>query len=189
MWIIFALLDPDPDCESGSRDPIESGSGSSAVFSRFFANVLYWDLEKKTYRNDNLRWGVGRNKTNPPKNSIYIFLYPVSAILLCGPCDSGKTTLFSQLLHGKPMETYTSMKVNDGKLLTSMETSDKMLQNMKGTKYRIRITLMRIRIWSLLFIFFRCGSGSCLSLWCGSWSYLSIFPDPDPTTHFRFRFL
>lgn len=33
------------------------------------------------------------------------------AVLLCGPCDSGKTTLFSQLLHGKPIETYTSMKV------------------------------------------------------------------------------
>ncbi len=30
LWVIFALLDPDPDCESGfgygSRDPIESGS-------------------------------------------------------------------------------------------------------------------------------------------------------------------
>ena len=38
----------------------------------------------------------------------------MSAVLLCGPCDSGKTTLFSQLLHGKPMETYTSMKVNVG---------------------------------------------------------------------------
>jgi hypothetical protein len=31
LWVIFALLGPDPDCESGSgygsRDPIESGSG------------------------------------------------------------------------------------------------------------------------------------------------------------------
>jgi hypothetical protein len=30
LWVIFALLDPDPDCESGSgyasKDPIESGS-------------------------------------------------------------------------------------------------------------------------------------------------------------------
>jgi hypothetical protein len=32
LWVIFALLEPDPDCESGSgygsRDPIESGSYS-----------------------------------------------------------------------------------------------------------------------------------------------------------------
>jgi hypothetical protein len=26
LWVIFAILDPDPDCGSGSRDPIESGS-------------------------------------------------------------------------------------------------------------------------------------------------------------------
>jgi hypothetical protein len=36
LWVIFALLDPDPDCESGSgygsRDPIESGSGSTALY-------------------------------------------------------------------------------------------------------------------------------------------------------------
>jgi len=37
-------------------------------------------------------------------------------ILLCGACDSGKTTLFGQLLQGKPVETYTSMKENSGVL-------------------------------------------------------------------------
>ncbi len=26
LWVIFALLDPDPDSESGSTDPIEYGS-------------------------------------------------------------------------------------------------------------------------------------------------------------------
>jgi hypothetical protein len=26
LWVIFALLDPDPDSEYGSTDPIESGS-------------------------------------------------------------------------------------------------------------------------------------------------------------------
>ncbi len=26
LWVIFALLDPDPDSQSGSTDPIESGS-------------------------------------------------------------------------------------------------------------------------------------------------------------------
>jgi hypothetical protein len=26
FWAIFALLNPDPDCKSGSRDPIVSGS-------------------------------------------------------------------------------------------------------------------------------------------------------------------
>jgi hypothetical protein len=25
LWVIFSLLDPDPDCESGSGDPIDSG--------------------------------------------------------------------------------------------------------------------------------------------------------------------
>jgi hypothetical protein len=24
LWVIFAFLDPDPDCASGSRDPVES---------------------------------------------------------------------------------------------------------------------------------------------------------------------
>jgi hypothetical protein len=26
LWVIFVLLDPDPDSESGSTDPIEYGS-------------------------------------------------------------------------------------------------------------------------------------------------------------------
>jgi len=33
-------------------------------------------------------------------------------ILFCGPCDGGKTTLISQLVVGKPVETYTSMMEN-----------------------------------------------------------------------------
>jgi len=33
-------------------------------------------------------------------------------VLICGPCDSGKTTLLSQLVVGKPVETYTSMAHN-----------------------------------------------------------------------------
>eukprot|EP00092_Neocalanus_flemingeri_P014074 GFUD01015183.1.p1 GENE.GFUD01015183.1~~GFUD01015183.1.p1 ORF type:complete len:258 (-),score=94.38 GFUD01015183.1:119-892(-) len=33
-------------------------------------------------------------------------------VLICGPCDSGKTTLLSQLVVGKPVETYTSMVQN-----------------------------------------------------------------------------
>ena len=35
-------------------------------------------------------------------------------MLICGPCDSGKTVLFSQLVHRKPVETYTSMQENLG---------------------------------------------------------------------------
>jgi hypothetical protein len=31
LWVIFALLDPDPDSESGSTDPTESGSGSAIL--------------------------------------------------------------------------------------------------------------------------------------------------------------
>jgi len=33
-------------------------------------------------------------------------------VLICGVCDSGKTTLLSQLVVGKPVETYTSMVHN-----------------------------------------------------------------------------
>jgi len=33
-------------------------------------------------------------------------------VLICGSCDSGKTTLLSQLVVGKPVETYTSMVHN-----------------------------------------------------------------------------
>lgn len=35
-------------------------------------------------------------------------------VLICGPSDSGKTLLFSQLVHGKQVETYTSMQENIG---------------------------------------------------------------------------
>ncbi len=31
LWVIFALLDPDCESGYGSRDPIESGSGSTAL--------------------------------------------------------------------------------------------------------------------------------------------------------------
>jgi hypothetical protein len=33
LWVIFALLGPDPDSKSGSSDPIESGSGSATLWS------------------------------------------------------------------------------------------------------------------------------------------------------------
>jgi len=33
-------------------------------------------------------------------------------VLICGTCDSGKTTLLAQLVVGKPVETYTSMVHN-----------------------------------------------------------------------------
>ena len=36
------------------------------------------------------------------------------SILICGPSDSGKTLLFSQLVHGKQIDTYTSMQENFG---------------------------------------------------------------------------
>ncbi len=31
LWVIFGLLDPDPDSESGSADPIESGSNPDPI--------------------------------------------------------------------------------------------------------------------------------------------------------------
>ncbi len=41
MWFIFALLDPDPDSESGSTDPIESGS---ATLLRFLDSELEFEV-------------------------------------------------------------------------------------------------------------------------------------------------
>jgi len=38
------------------------------------------------------------------------------AVLICGPCDAGKTLLFSRLLHKANVETFTSMKENIGVL-------------------------------------------------------------------------
>ncbi len=47
MWVIFALLDLDPDCESGSgygsRDPIESGSRSTAMLSLLTFSALVYE--------------------------------------------------------------------------------------------------------------------------------------------------
>lgn len=36
------------------------------------------------------------------------------AVLITGLCDSGKTLIFSQLLHNKYVETFTSIKENIG---------------------------------------------------------------------------
>jgi len=38
------------------------------------------------------------------------------SLLLLGTCDAGKTALFSQLIHRKPVETYTSTKTNEAPL-------------------------------------------------------------------------
>jgi hypothetical protein len=37
LWVIFALLNPDPDSESGSgsTDPIESGPGSATLVNKY----------------------------------------------------------------------------------------------------------------------------------------------------------
>lgn len=48
---------------------------------------------------------------------IYIFTRKRArgnTLLICGPCESGKTCLFGQLLHKKSVETYTSAKENTG---------------------------------------------------------------------------
>jgi len=39
-------------------------------------------------------------------------------VLLTGLCDSGKTVIFSQLVHGKYVSTQTSMKENSGEYVT-----------------------------------------------------------------------
>ena len=35
-------------------------------------------------------------------------------VMLAGTCEAGKTALFAQVVHGKPVETYTSAKENTG---------------------------------------------------------------------------
>jgi len=44
LWSVFQLLDPDPDCESGSgsRDPVESGSNPDPQLWFGGWNFLYW---------------------------------------------------------------------------------------------------------------------------------------------------
>lgn len=39
-------------------------------------------------------------------------------VLVLGSCEAGKTTLLAQLIHNKPVETYTSMVENTGSYLT-----------------------------------------------------------------------
>jgi hypothetical protein len=48
LWVIFALLYPDPDCEksgSGSRDPIEYGSTASLLQVLFNTNRRRFHIE------------------------------------------------------------------------------------------------------------------------------------------------
>jgi len=51
------------------------------------------------------------------------------AVLILGPCNSGKTVLFSQLIHGKPIETFTSIDVNVGKYSFGKNDNDKNIGN------------------------------------------------------------
>ena len=46
----------------------------------------------------------------------------ISDVLICGVCDSGKTTLLSQLISGKVVQTYTSMTHN--KMTFPVENKD-----------------------------------------------------------------
>ena len=52
-----------------------------------------------------------------PENEILI-----ADVLICGICDSGKTTLLSQLISGKAVQTYTSMTHN--KMTFPVENKD-----------------------------------------------------------------
>ncbi len=36
-------------------------------------------------------------------------------VIVAGTCEAGKTAMFARLVHGKPVETYTSAKENSGK--------------------------------------------------------------------------
>lgn len=44
-------------------------------------------------------------------------------LLLLGPCEAGKTSLFAQLIHKKAVETYTSTTTNEGQFF--MRTYEK----------------------------------------------------------------
>jgi len=43
-------------------------------------------------------------------------------VLVLGSCEAGKTTLLAQLIHNKPVETYTSMKENTGSFVNGRGT-------------------------------------------------------------------
>ena len=44
-----------------------------------------------------------------------------SEVLICGVCDSGKTTLISGLVANKRVETYTSMIENKLEFITQLQ--------------------------------------------------------------------
>ena len=63
-----------------------------------------------------VRLGLERSE-EPRDNKIMI-----ADVLICGVCDSGKTTLLSQLISGKVVQTYTSMTHN--KMTFPVENKD-----------------------------------------------------------------
>lgn len=60
-------------------------------------------------------------------------------IVLAGLCDSGKTLLFSMLINGKEIETFTSLKENSGFL--NVQSGLLRLVDMPGHE-RLRLKLL-----------------------------------------------
>lgn len=60
-------------------------------------------------------------------------------ILLAGLCDSGKTLLYSLLLSGKEVETYTSLKENSGLLSTSSGKNFRIVDLPGHERLRLRL--------------------------------------------------
>jgi hypothetical protein len=59
LWVVFALLDPDPDCESGftSRGPTESGSTTVKKTKRHLISMK--------------NGGIWRNEAHPNSQSFW----------------------------------------------------------------------------------------------------------------------
>ena len=68
MWLIFALLDPDP--ESGSTDLVESGSGSKSLLHAYMENsvsdtdLFYSNLDQDFLLNSDQNCLVEKNIFN-----------------------------------------------------------------------------------------------------------------------------
>lgn len=101
-------------------------SGSSKASGPPITNGFFAEFKEKLLENDPSTVGIVVAVFLVLLTTLLIALWSRRrnlrrGILILGPCDSGKTTMLGQLLHGKPVETYTSMVENTGSYFSSTD--------------------------------------------------------------------
>jgi hypothetical protein len=73
LWVIFALLDPVPDSESGATEPIESGThpDPQPCFKCWFIRIRIRKKLQRSVQKSRLR----NAKCHPIRHSVYIYLH------------------------------------------------------------------------------------------------------------------